>query len=254
MKLKFTKRLRQLLLRLLAIMIAVMANAAIAAEPVTVAVTHINKLLEASRPDLPYAQILALVKQRSKRDITYKFGSSQRNSMMLKEQQALCLFPGSLYSPVEIGARIESAAINVAKAYFMGFTSFTADEVLAADGPELMIGFKRGNTFGSKIDQLQHHILVDLNDDSQVVALLEKGRIDLMIGYLPDIKYMLNADSERPILYGDDSLFHTQNDSFLCSDSKPSRAFVAELDTIITKMRNSGELKQILGPSLYLAQ
>lgn len=252
MKLKYTKPLRQLL-SLITIVIAAMATNALAAERVIVAVPHINKLLEPSQPDLPYTRILALVKQRSKRDIIYKFGSAQRNSMMLREQLALCLFPGSLYSPVDIGARIESAAINVAKAYFMGFSLISTDQILAADGPKLTIGFKRGNTFGGKIAQLAHHSLVDINDDSQMVALLDKGRIDLMISYLPDIKYMLNAESGRPILYGDDSLFHTQNDSFLCRDSKSSRAFVAELNKIITKMRNSGELKQILGPSLYLA-
>ncbi|XOV78777.1 MAG: hypothetical protein ACFHVJ_17880 [Aestuariibacter sp.] len=222
------------------------------AKSVVVAVTYIKELLEEDNHDLPYARVLSIIKERSSRKISYIFGPSPRTSKMLREKRADCLFPGSLLSPLEGGPLIESYAVNVAKAYLMGFSKIHLNDILSPDSTQMTIGFRRGNTFGGNIDQLRHHSLVDLNDDVQLAGLLAKGRIDAMLSYLPDAEHLLQTNIEKPILYGEDSLFHTQNDSFLCSENGLSQGFIAEVNSIISEMKNNGELQSILG-SAYLA-
>lgn len=211
------------------------------------AVNTIDGLLEEGSETMAYSRVLNLIKQRSKYNIAFKHNPATRAMKLLETREALCLFPSSLALKQHQNNKVGSLPINTAKAYFMALKKISTERMLRTDLPPLKLGYWRGNTYGGKIEQLSHHILVDADTDIQAARLIERERIDVMLAYIPDSLNLIYANPEKPWLFDQNSHFYTQDDSFVCHDTPLARALIDDMNQIITSMKTSGELKSILG-------
>lgn len=213
-----------------------------------ISLSKISGLLHESDPTLPYNKVLASLNMKVATDIQYSFFPATRSAFVFNNKKAICLFPASLTTNLDRkNALIETIPLNNAQAFFLSSSVRSAKDILAKDAEKLIIGFRRGNTFGGNIKHLSHHTLLPLESDEQSANMFYRGRIDTILAYMPDSLAILNMHPERPLTYSKESLFYSQADSFLCHKTSEGVALVAALNEEISAMRRSGELKRLLG-------
>jgi|GEM_PF-3998558 len=213
-----------------------------------IALNKIPGLLNEGDTKLPYNKVLASLNMNIETDIEYQFYPAIRASFVFNNKKSLCMFPASLTTNLDKkDMLIETIPINNAQAFFLGNSVIKAEDILAKDTDKLIIGFRRGNSFGGTIEHLSHHTLLPLDSDEQSANMFNKGRIDTILAYMPDSIAILNMHPKRPLTYSKESLFYTQADSFLCHKTKEGIALVAAFDKEISAMKRSGALKRLLG-------
>lgn len=213
-----------------------------------IALNEISGLLKEGDTELPYNKVLARLNMKIENDIQYEFYPAMRSAYVFHNKKSICIFPSSLKANMDKPeSLIETIPINNAQAFFMGNSVIKAEDVLAKGADKLSIGFKHGNTFGGNIERLSHHTLFPLDSDEQSANMLYRGRIDIILAYMPDSLAIVDIHPDRPLTYSKESLFYTQADSILCHRTKEGIALVAAFDKEIVAMRRSGELKRLLG-------
>lgn len=211
-----------------------------------VAVTEIKNVLE-ENVDLAYSYILDSLNDKLGHKMEYLFAPSPRTARMLKQRNALCLFPGSLQSPVNgIDEMIESTPIHTATAHFVSGNGVTLDGASKEEGKKLLLAYRSGNTFGGKIETLRRHTLVPVNTSMQLLGMLQKKRVDAILVYSPDILPLLRTEKfvgllDKPILAY--PVFHSQNDSFLCHKTPETQHLVGLINAAIEELRSEGRLQ-----------
>lgn len=251
-KMPMVNKLRFFILLVVVYLSALSMQSVIASEALpktsVIAVNKIPGLLVEGQSDLAFNVVLTNLNKKIETDIQYKFYPAARASFVFRNKESLCMFPASLTSNMnDSDALIDTYPLNTAKAFFLSGTVINAKNILAKDAKKLSIGFRRGNTFGGKIDQLAHHNLVPLVSDQQSAKLLNRGRIDIILAYMPDSLALLNMYPKNPLVYSDDSFFYSQGDGFLCHKTEEGIALVAALNKEIEALKSSGELKRLLG-------
>ncbi|WP_168171397.1 transporter substrate-binding domain-containing protein [Lacimicrobium sp. SS2-24] len=227
-------------------MILLVSQVSRAAEPLRIAVNHIEGMLEEHNNEAPYTEILTHLQQGTSGSVSYFYYPGSRASKAFNEHEVDCLFPSSLGVHNEKSRLIESLAFNTAKAYFIGYEEYRTESLLLPRQRPVMIAYRRGNTFGGRIEELVHQALVEVNSDSQAKLLLDKGRVDVMLVYLPDAMHLINQQKTPALIYTDASHFYSQNDSMLCHDSQGASRFITTINERLAKMQDSGALKRIL--------
>ncbi|GAA0858620.1 hypothetical protein GCM10009114_28910 [Aliiglaciecola litoralis] len=222
---------------------------AVTPDKVSIAVLHIEDVLEAKRDDLPYVNILRILDQRIPIQFEYQFVHALRVKETFDPKNNMaCLFPNSILAKDFGRPLIESSPILIAKAYFIAKHPLTSEAIVNPDHPPLQLGYRYGNTFGGKIRLLSHHKLIPLNSGADIRNLIERDRIDAFLGYLPDSFAIINKLPDKPLVYTEASLFHSQRDSFLCQDTPDNQILMTLINNEIQKMIDSGELARILAP------
>ena len=217
-------------------------------EHALIALNEIPGLLEKRDAQLPYNKVLASLNMKIETNLEYSYYPASRTSFVFNKKRSLCMFPASLTSNLDNkDALIETIPLNVAQAFFLSTTAVNTKDIVAKDAKKLVIGFRRGNTFGGMIERLYHHTLYPLDSDAQSARMLYKGRLDIVLVYMPDSLAILNLNPEEPLTYNKESLFYTQADSFLCHKTAEGIALVAAFNQEIQNMKSSGELKHLLG-------
>lgn len=215
---------------------------------IKIAINEIPLVLENGRADFPYNKVLNALNEHVPFNIELSFRSTSRAAASFNNRKSACLFPGNLASNFfNSNLKIESDAINVAKAYFIGTEVIDAHQVLTNKDEKRIIGFVRGNSFGQQIRQLQHHSLVPLSSDSHSEKMLRRGRIDMILAYMPDFLDVLQLEDDLPLKYSEKSLFYTQEDNILCHSNEQTKEFVTAVNQQLTKMKKNGVLKELLG-------
>lgn len=213
-----------------------------------IALNEIPGLLSEGKPELPYNRVLASLSKKAETDINYRFYPAIRSSFVFNNKKSMCLFPASLTTKLDKkDAFIETLPLNNAHAFFLGKSAINAKDILSKDADKLIIGYRRGNSFGGTIEHLSHHMLLPLDSDEQSANMYNRGRIDIILAYMPDSMAILNMHPESPLTYSKESLFYIQADSFLCHKTAEGIAFVAAFNEAIHAMKRSGELKRLLG-------
>jgi hypothetical protein len=68
----------------------------------------------------------------------------------------------------------------------------------------------------------------------------------VFLGYLPDSLPLILKIPDKPLKYNEESLFHSQNDSFLCHDNPGMGSLINQINLMIQDMNESEELQKIL--------
>ena len=98
--------------------------------------------------------------------------------------------------------------------------------------------------------------LVETTPSEEVRArMLEAGRIDAILGFTPDVLLAADALSLAPPEYDEAlALFRDEGASIVCHDSEETREFIRQFNTHLAALKNSGELRSILGPHVAIVQ
>ena len=86
------------------------------------------------------------------------------------------------------------------------------------------------------------------------VKMLDKGRIDAILGFTPDVVLAAEQLSFPAPVYADSlALFRGEGASVVCHDTPDNRVFVDQFNHELSRLKASGELRTIMGPHVELA-
>lgn len=91
-------------------------------------------------------------------------------------------------------------------------------------------------------------------DEAVRLKMLNSRRVDAILGFLPDT--LLAADAlgmEHPNHAGAYQYFTTNRVSMVCFDSPENRQYVEQFNKALLILKQTGELKRILGPHVTLS-
>jgi len=85
--------------------------------------------------------------------------------------------------------------------------------------------------------------------EEQLIEMLSLGRLDAFLGHHPDTALALEELGKPDVLRVSPITLHNMSlpISFVCHDNEPGRAFIAAVNTRITDLQKSGQIRSILG-------
>lgn len=140
------------------------------------------------------------------------------------------------------GNFINSEPLNIAKVYIfsrIGEGPYTRIDQIK----DKKIGARIGIPYGPKADNLKLELA---QTDDQNVQMLNAKRIDVFLAYFPDMLLWKNTHTLSLPNHSITPL-DIHNDAFLCKDTPETRKFLTSFNAAVVKIRQSGELKQMLG-------
>ncbi|MDM7861316.1 transporter substrate-binding domain-containing protein [Alteromonas sp. ASW11-36] len=210
-----------------------------------IAAHHIDDVLEKSKPELPYNQVINKLEQHPEISLDIRYFHALRSVKVFNDSLADCLFPAAILPSEADKPLIESIGIVEAKAHFIGLQKFSTQDLVRSTTSSKIIGFKRGNTFGGTIDTLSHHQLIPLNTGADIVLLLQQNRIDIFLGYFPDAQLLVGEDYSQSGFKVSDFPFYKQKDAFKCFDTPSNRKLVEFLNEAIAELHNSNFVNEL---------
>ena len=179
----------------------------------------------------------------------FEYFPSSRASKRFNDRKTDCLFPASantLRNEQNVPV-IASQPINYAIAYVFSLQAFDLNRLINSPRPKYTISYRRGNTFGGNIEKLNQHNSFVVNTDEQSFGMLDNGRVDFVITYLPDATNMILRPNGKQVFYDPQQAFHTQPDSLVCHLTENTSIVIEKVNTAIAELKASGELRKILG-------
>ncbi len=136
---------------------------------------------------------------------------------------------------------ITSYPITVFKLYM-----FTRKGTEPPTSPEQLVGKQVGGVMGHEgfYDRLKD-LKIDYsmaNDDNQNLKMLEMERVDVLLGFLPDL-----AEASADMAYAPDAYLYTGYDAINCRKNPETEIFIEKISRAIKEMKADGTLKSIMG-------
>jgi ABC-type amino acid transport substrate-binding protein len=231
--------------KLIVICCAMFMLPGVGAAEVKLGVVAIPGVLEADKSG-DYDKVLARVGAVAGKPFKYVVLPPNRIEADLKSGDIDCLLPMDARYWKEKGNYVNSEPLNVAKSYFFsrqGDGPYTSlDQVKGKT-----IGIRTGLPYGPKLDGYTQ--LAAVASDDQNVQKLNSKRIDVFLAYMPDMSIWAKEKKAALPSYKADTPFDTHRDAFLCRNTPEVQEFLKAFNPAVVKLRDSGELKKLLGDS-----
>lgn len=159
------------------------------------------------------------------------FVPASRASKEFEKGYFQCLFPASERVVSKKHNIVASDPIFVAEAFVFSRFKDIDNSQLA----KRRIAINRGFGFGGIRDQIDA-TFVELNNDSQTAMFLEKGRVDAIIAYLPDMKAAYQHLSKPLPHFKTTQPVYRDTEQIVCHKSAMTKAF---LESVNNKIRQS---------------
>ncbi|MFE8069928.1 transporter substrate-binding domain-containing protein [Marinobacteraceae bacterium S3BR75-40.1] len=213
-----------------------------AQKPLEIAAPHISSLLEYDQSGI-YQRILSRALARIDEEVTQEVFPYKRGLRAFEQHQVDCVYAFNDVITERMGPR------RVITSYPLGayrFYIFTRKDSPVLTSPEQLRGLRVGGVIGQE-DFFRKVVGPDLNltlvsRDEQIVQLLNYGRVDALIGALPDLspyRDQLNYSPTNPI--------YTGYDRITCYNTPRNRQFVNALSRVLTELKKEGVYKQEAG-------
>jgi len=175
----------------------------------------------------------------------------KRTTALFKADTGSCVFPANIIA-LDMGDRaslvmaLETVDVVSLRLYTARPDKAGAD--LDAFEPE-RVGYIRGSgaihLLGPNADRF-----LAINSEEQLITMLELGRLDAFLGHHPDTALALDRLGKPQALHASPKAFRNLRFpvSFICHDNETGHLFRAAIDPRIREMRESGRLREILGP------
>jgi ABC-type amino acid transport substrate-binding protein len=179
--------------------------------------------------------------------VDYSVIAPGRAEADFKERKFACTMPIDVRFWPGKEKLVNSEPMNVVKIFLFSRTGegpYTSLDQLKGK----LIGARRGIPYGPKL--AASGMTPELvNEDDQNVQKLQAKRIDAFLAYVPDMWFWAK-DKKQPLPNHDkDHPVDIHRDALLCHDTPENRAYIKAFDAEVVKLRASGELQKILGPS-----
>lgn len=114
------------------------------------------------------------------------------------------------------------------------------------------VGVRRGMPYGKSFENIKIKLkTVTVTNLKQNIRLIQAGRIDVFIAYVPDAYKIFRELSLKPFPHDVSHPIAVHQDRMVCKGVKPE--FIAKFNEILNQMRTSGRLEQILGEN-YISE
>ncbi len=219
-------------------------------EPISIAVPRISNLLEENNSGLYQRIIAEALPESEARSAGYRisqpFFPYKRALAVFLNGSADCVFSFTKVAERELGAdRIVASFPLGAFGYFM----FSRQGEPALTMPEQLKGKKVGGVVGH--DSYYQHAIGDIElqlvaSDEQNIELLKLGRIDYLIGAIPDI-----LPYAGELTYSLDAPLIKSFDRVTCHNNPRNQRFVTFLSSRLRHLKEHGGYQRLAG-NLYL--
>jgi ABC-type amino acid transport substrate-binding protein len=171
----------------------------------------------------------------------------------MAEDSLACTFPSSS-SAVALGTNMDIS--NFIQSKTIDHVSYRVvvrpGEAIVTD-PTKLIGKRVAVWNGMPNAKLlgQENIeLEETNSEETRVKMLFNDRVDAMIGFVPDLHIVAEQlGYPQPESAGSLVVWGGRNGTHLvCHDTPENRALIEQFDNVLTKVKTSGRLREILGP------
>lgn len=163
------------------------------------------------------------------------FMPPSRIEVEFNKQYIDCIFPASSKGMGDTSGLIESSVVKDIVAYV-----FSVDEKWL-ERRQPAIAIRRGFDYGNVRESLNAQY-VELSSDLDSIKMLASGRVDAIIGYLPEIT-AATALLGIPLLHYDvGKPLYIQKDAMVCHDKPSTREYIAQVNAVIAQWRQSGKL------------
>ena len=179
----------------------------------------------------PYNDVLDKLKIINP-DLELVYSPPARAQRLFDKDVISCLFPASKTTIPDSNTLIESMPLTHVKAYIFSLKPYKE----AADFSNKIIAIHRGFTYGNIRQKIQAKY-VELEDEQATLQFLNKGRVDGVIGYLPDIQgalALMNVPEER-YFYGD--AIYSAAEAVVCHDTPANRAFIQQVNLLFAQLK-----------------
>jgi ABC-type amino acid transport substrate-binding protein len=141
---------------------------------------------------------------------------------------------------------VETTEFNRLKMFI--FTAAGTSPITSASKLKgLHVGLQRGIDFPEVITNIPMNV-TELNNEVQGIKMLALGRIDAMVGLVPDVYLALQKLGGNIKLSVDTTKHYSDNaESFVFANKPEYAPIVDKLNQAIKSLRESGKIKQILG-------
>jgi len=229
--------------------IGIMPSIAYSDDKVNVGYVELTKVLDSVHTSSPYNQLMATLFSRIETETNAKINTlyipSGRLNVLLQNGSVDCIFPVVPNGYDRKMATIFSDGTNNVASFH--FYLQNKKKAPLEQGEKEVIVYNRTSYFGKLFEQ--PHDVKYIAVDSQQIAinLLRKGRADGYLAYYPDIKVSLSEQDFQQLIFDKAKPVTESIDKMECADTEKSQNFLIKFNAELRKMKNSGEIKHILG-------
>lgn len=212
------------------------------ANDIKVALINIPDVLEHDKPQLPYSKLLTELRKKIK--IEGVFLPSSRANKLLDSGKLDCIFP-ILPTNRLSSTTIISEPINGIKAYAFSVDGKLYKTIESLKGKTVV--YLRGYLFGGLLRENSDIHFFPVTSQQSALGVLKKGRADAYVDYLPDLFFALKKHELTLLNFDINSPLLTQNDVIECVKNEKTMRFLGEVNKVLTSLKESNKLKEVLG-------
>jgi ABC-type amino acid transport substrate-binding protein len=192
-----------------------------------------------------YASVIAAIEQAGGPRIPYSTVPPGRALKLMDAGGFDCVFPADIVNRPVGYPQIGSRPMN--RAYVYAFSRPGDPVYRTVDSLNgRRIAARQGYNFGRAFDPVRSQFVSVQGDDHAVKRLLA-GDVDVMIGYMPDMRPVLHRLPDVQLSWDPQYPLSGQSETLICRDTLQTRALIARIDPILQALEKDGTLKRILG-------
>lgn len=208
-----------------------------------VALTTIEHVLEQDNEQAPYNRLIKHIKLKNS-VVKYRYMTSTRALRMLEQGKLDCVFPVIQDEHFAKQNLLFSQAINGVSLHLFSLTKSYNN--LAELNHKIVVHL-RSYLFELEAKAYPEVHFYPVDNRQQMLTMLQQGRADAYLDYLPDLKFSLQQSDMQRLQYEPSSPVLAASDRFVCSNERAAKQFLAEVNTVLVELSRTGQLQQILG-------
>jgi hypothetical protein len=143
-----------------------------------------------------------------------------------------CLFPASAQGINTKQPLLQSKPVSTVNAYFFTLGSYQDTQSLLYK----TVALRRGFSYGNIRKKLQGKV-IELDSDIASLKFLSLGRVDAVIGYLPDIQAASMMPEISMPFFVQSLPVYTSEDAFVCYQNEETLVFIERVNRHLAKIK-----------------
>lgn len=213
---------------------------------IRIAVSRISGVTDKDDESAPYNRLLGALIEHTKFNIQRDYYPTARSNLLLEQQMVDCIFPiaeGAYRRDIQV---IYSQSVNRVTTHLFSYgeqpflhLSDVADEVVV---------YIRGYLFGELVKTQPYNVsFVPVDSHQSALQVLQSGRAKAYLEYMPDLRFALTASQIQPLRFAKAHPVQETFDIFECYASSQNAQFIKNLNQVLTRLKSTGQLQQLLG-------
>jgi ABC-type amino acid transport substrate-binding protein len=213
-------------------------------DEVKIGLAQLPGVLSFEEDNAPYNKLLKTLINSLPFKVTVDYYPTARLNLLLNTSKLDCIFPIAKGEYVRPIPTINSQPINTISMHLFTLTPPALVKLEQIDGK--ILTYPRGYLFSNLLLN-SNAMKMPVSSPSSAIGAMEKGRADAYLNYLPDLKFMLSSKEFGRLIFDKNKSLRTVSDVFECIDNSKNNTAISLINSELVKLKESGELKRILG-------